>query len=161
MSDCEYFTRATWRPSKKRKMQKRTKPWGGRKTPPALLEVGKRVGFGSGRHRICHAIKRDGGKCGNIALTGLMVCGPHGGFAIWGRQGKLQPTGRSAAFRTAKAAAVEDRTSTASAELLRMPVYQQADQWVRMRLTRAWNTQSWPELISQLKQREIVTTPCV
>jgi hypothetical protein len=157
MSDCEFFTRATWRPSKYRKMQKRTKPWGGRKTaPPALLEAAKRTAFLPGRtnRRICSATKRNGGPCGNLALRGLTVCGAHGGFSIWARQGKLQPTGRTAAFKAARAAAVEGQSLTAPADLMRMPVYQQADQWVRMRLVKAWNTQSWRELISQLNQRQ-------
>jgi hypothetical protein len=158
----DFFTRADWRPSKHRKMQKRIKPWGGRKTaPPELIEAGKRVQFGSGVHRICHATKRNGQPCGNIALSGLTVCGPHGGFGAWATQGKLQPTGRSAAVRAARAAMIEDRTPNPPTELINLPIYQQTDQWSRMRLAKAWGTQSWHRLISQLKQRQAVTSPCV
>jgi hypothetical protein len=51
------------------------------------------------------------------------------------RQGKLQSTGRTAAFR---AAAVEGRSPPASSELIQLTVYRQASQWTRMRLARAW-----------------------
>ena len=96
------FTRATWRASKKRKMRKRTRSWGGRKTAPAaFLEAAKQTQFKPGRpsHRICTATKRDGRPCGNLALTDLNVCGAHGGYGVWARQGKLQPTGRKQSSR--------------------------------------------------------------
>ena len=57
------FTRATWRASKKRRLRKRTKPWGGRKTaPPAFLEAAKLNQFKPGRpgHRVCSATQRNG-----------------------------------------------------------------------------------------------------
>ena len=87
----ECFTRATWRASKRRKMQKRIQPWGGRKTAPAaFLEAAKRTQIKPGRanRRICTATKRDGGHCGNIALKGLTVCGPHGRLQRMGVAGK-------------------------------------------------------------------------
>ena len=148
MSD-EFFTRETWRASKKGRMRKRTKPWGGRKTaPPALLEAGKRTRFGSGVHRICKATKIIGKPCGNLALSGLAVCGPHGGFSAWSKQGRFQPSGRSAAFR---AAMVEGRSPIVPLELTRLAVYRQANEWDRMRFARAWMTDSWPSLIRQLR----------
>lgn len=158
MSD-EFFTRETWRPSKKRKMQKRTKPWGGRKTaPPAFLEAAKRTRLGSGVHRICRATKRDGKPCGNIALSGLTVCGPHGGFGVWARQGKLNPTGKAAAIR---AAAVEGRSPSVPMALAQLPIYRAANWWTRVRLARAWETDAWMVLVGQIKAREIDTEVCV
>ena len=78
-------------------MQKRVKPWGGRKTaPPALLEAAKRTYFQPGRanHRKCQSMKVDGTPCTMLAFKGIKVCGVHGGFRLWARQGKLQPSGR-------------------------------------------------------------------
>src|SRR4029077_1474493 len=158
MSD-EFFTRETWRASKRRKMQKRTKPWGGRKTaPPAFLEAAKRTRFQKGlaNHRICTAEKRAGGRCGNLALRGLSVCGCHGGFGICAKRGQLQPSGRSAAFR---AAAIEGRASAAPLALTQIRLYQLADQWSRMRLIRAWGQADWPQVVKRIQQR--VTDVCV
>ena len=144
----EFFTRETWRPSKKGRMRKRTKPWGGRKTaPPGLLEAGKRTQFGSGVHRVCKATKRNGQPCRMIAFAGMDICGAHGGFRSWARQGKLQKTGRTAAFR---AAAVEGRTSAPPLELTRLMVYRQANDWTRSRMSRAWQTESWRPLMRQI-----------
>jgi hypothetical protein len=157
MSD-EFFTRETWRPSKKRKMQKRTKLWGGRKTaPPAFLEAAKRTQIQKGfaNRRICTSAKRDGGRCGNLALTGLSVCGCHGGFGIWAKQGKLQPSGRSAAFR---AAAVEGRSPVAPFALTQIKLYQLADQWSRMRLIKAWGQADWMRVVKRVQER--VTGVC-
>jgi hypothetical protein len=50
MTDGDFFTRATWRPGKNRRLRKRVKPWGGRKTAPAaFIETGKQFGFKPGR----------------------------------------------------------------------------------------------------------------
>lgn len=38
-------------------------------------------------HQKCTAMKRDGTPCGKIALSGLKVCGAHGGYAAKARQG--------------------------------------------------------------------------
>jgi hypothetical protein len=155
----EFFTRATWRSSKTRTMQERTKPWGGCKVAPAaFLEAAKRTRIQPGRtnRKICSAIKRDGSRCGMLALSGLKVCGAHGGFAIWARQGKLRKTGRSEPFKAARAAMVEDRAEAAPIELTQMPIYQQADQRNRMRLIRGWGSESWQQLVKQVqKQRAI------
>ena len=162
MSD-EFFTRADWRPSKKRKMQKRLKPWGGRKTaPPAFLEAAKRTYFQPGKrtqatspnHRICHGT-RNGKPCPYLALKGLTVCGSHGGYSVWARQGKLQPTGRTAAAKARRAAAVEAKCPIVPQDLIRLQIYQSADQWTRTRLAEAYHQpQAWHALIRQLKQRQ-------
>jgi hypothetical protein len=155
----EFFTRETWRASKRRKMQKRVKPWGGRKTaPPAFLEAAKRTQIQKGfaNRRICQGLKKDGGPCGNLALSGLDRCGWHGGFRTWARQGKLQPTGRSAVFR---AAAVEDRTPAAPLELTQLRLYRLADQWSRMRLIRAWGQADWMQVVKRVQAR--ITGVCV
>jgi hypothetical protein len=154
VTDGDCFTRETWRRGKKFRRRKRQKPYGGRKTaPPAFLEAAKVAGFKPGRpgYKICRALKRDGNPCGNLALKALTVCGPHGGFGILARQGKLQPTGKSAAIRAARAAAVEDRTPAAPFELIRLALYRQADQRVRMRLIRAWGTSGWLSLVRQIQ----------
>jgi hypothetical protein len=158
----DFFTRATWRPSKRRKMQKRIKPWGGCKTAPAaFLEAGKRTQIqpGFANRRVCTAEKRAGGRCGNLALSGLTVCGCHGGYGIWAKQGKLQPTGKSAAIKAGRAAMVEDRVKAAPYELSRLKTYQNADQRDRMRMIQAWQTPSWTSLIRQIKMRD--TGACV
>lgn len=161
-NESEFFTRETWRPSKKRKMQKRVKPWGGRKTAPAaFLEAARRVGFqkGHANRRICNGLKQDGTACGNLALTGMERCGWHGGFMKLARQGKLQPTGRSAAYRAERAAAVEGRAPVAPLALTQIRIYQQADQWSRARLARAWDTESWPRVVKRVQAR--ITELCV
>jgi hypothetical protein len=157
--NAEFFTRATWRPSKKRRMQKRVKPYGGRKTAPAaFLEAAKLVGFTPGRtnRRICNATKKDGTPCGMLALSDMKVCGAHGGFRIWGRQGKLQKTGRTEAAKAARVAAAETSKSTpiAPLELTQLPIWKNASQWDRMRLARVYRTALWASLISQLIQRQ-------
>jgi hypothetical protein len=100
---------------------------------------------------VCSATKRDGAPCGNLALKGLKVCGAHGGFSVLARQGKLQPTGRTAALKATRVAAVEGRSPPAPLELTRLPVYRQANQWTRMRLVRAWGTPAWTVLVRQIQ----------
>ena len=151
----ERFTKADWRPSKRRKYLKRVNHYGGRKTaPPAFLEAGKRTQIQPGRanRQICIAEKRAGGRCGNIALKGLKVCEAHGGLRMLARQGKFQSTGRTAAFR---AAAVEGRSPPAPAELIQLTVYRQANQWTRIRLARAWGTPAWMALVRQIQSQGI------
>jgi hypothetical protein len=151
----EAFTRATWRPGKHRKLRKRVKPWGGRKVAPAaFIETGKQFGFKPGRpgYRICSATKRDGSPCGRLALKGFKVCEAHGGLRMLARQGKLQSTGRTAAFR---AAAVEGRSPPAPAELIQLTVYRQANQSTRIRLARAWGTPAWMALVRQIQAQGI------
>jgi hypothetical protein len=154
VTDGEFFTRATWRLGKKFRMRKRVNRYAGCKTaPPAFLEAAKRVGFKPGRpgYRVCSATKRNGRPCGNLALKGLKVCGAHGGFSVLARQGKLQPSGRTAAFRATRAAAVEGRSPSAPLDLIRLPIYRQASQWGRIRLVRAWGTPAWPALVRQIQ----------
>ena len=154
MTDGDFFTRATWRPGKNRRLRKRVKPWGGRKTAPAaFIETGKQFGFKPGRpgYPVCSATKRDRAPCGNLALKGLKVCGAHGGFSVLARQGKLQPTGRTAALKATRVAAVEGRSPSAPLELTRLPVYRQANQWTRIRLVRAWGTPAWTVLVRQIQ----------
>jgi hypothetical protein len=145
----EFFTRATWRPGQKFRLRKRMKPYGGCKTaPPAFLEAAKVAGFKLGRpgYRICSATKRDGSPCGRLALRDFAVCEAHGGLRALARQGKLQPSGRTAAFKAARAAAVEDRAPAAPFELPQLPIYRQSNQWTRMRLIKAWATSGWQRL---------------
>jgi hypothetical protein len=154
MADGEFFTRATWRPGKKFRMRKRVNRYGGCKTAaPAFLEAAKRVGFKPGRpgYRVCSATKRDGRPCGNLALKGLKVCGAHGGFSVLARQGKLQPSGRTAALRATRAAAVEGRSAPAPLDLIRLSIYQQANQRMRMKLVLAWGTPAWAVLMRQVQ----------
>lgn len=146
----EFFTRETWRAGKRSPMRKRVKPYGGQKVAPkAFLEAAKRTYFQPGRanHRKCSATKRDGTACGMLAIKGMKVCGAHGGYRQWGRQGKLQPSGRSA---VARAAAVEGKAPIAAHELTRMLVYRQANDWTRKRMARAWMTEAWLPLMRQI-----------
>jgi hypothetical protein len=153
-----FFTRETWRPGKRSRMRKRVHPYAGCKTaPPAFLASRKLTAFKPGRpgYRICSATKRDGTPCGNLAMRDLKVCGAHGGFSILARQGKFQPSGRTAAFKAARAAAVEGRSGVAPSDLIRLPVYQQANQRMRMKLVMAWGTPAWLPLIRQIQQQGI------
>jgi hypothetical protein len=152
MSD--FFTRATWRPGKHRKIYKRVNPYAGQMTAPAaFLESGKRNAFKPGRpgYRICSATKRDGRPCGMLALKDLKVCGAHGGFSALARQGKLQHSGRTAALKAPRANAVEGRCPPAPLELTNLPLYKQANQWTRARLVRAWGTPTWSTTIRQCR----------
>ena len=152
MAEGEFFTRATWRAGKKSRLRKRTKPWGGCKTAPAaFLEAAKHAGFKPGRpgYRICSATKRDGSPCGRLALKGLKVCEAHGGFSVLARQGKLLSSGRTAAFKAV--AAAEGRSPIVTLELMRLPIYRQANQWTRIRLAKAWGTPAWMALVRQIR----------
>jgi hypothetical protein len=152
VTDGEFFTRATWRRGKKFRMRKRVKPYAGCKVaPPAFLEAAKHAGFKPGRpgYRVCRATKRDGSPCGNLALKELPVCGVHGGFSILARRGQLQSTGRTAAFKAARA--VEGRCPPVPLELTRLQIYRQANDWTRIRLARAWGTGGWLTLVRQLQ----------
>jgi hypothetical protein len=159
MANGDFFTRATWRPGKRHRMRKRVKPWGGKITAPAaFLEAAKLAAFRPGRpgYRVCHATKRDGTPCGRLALRDMKVCGAHGGYSVLAHQGKLQPSGRSAAAIERRAAAVEDRTPPPTTELSHLHIYKHANQWVRMRLIRAWGTPAWPTLVKQLRTQQAI-----
>jgi hypothetical protein len=158
VTDGNFFTRATWRAGKKSRLRKRVHPYAGCKTAPAaFLESAKQTQFKPGRpgYRLCNATKRDGTPCGRLALRDFAVCEAHGGLRALARQGKLQPSGRTAAFKAARAAAIEDRSPPALLDLTRLPVYQQANQWTRMRLARAWGTSAWPVLVRQIQHQDI------
>jgi hypothetical protein len=145
------FTRATWRPSKKRRLRKRTKPWGGRKTAPiAFLAAAKLHQFKPGRpgHRVCSATQRNGSPCTRLALKGMHVCEAHGGCGLLAIQGKLQPTGRAKARIATQPPACKDQPPPY--ELTNLPIYRQANQWTRIRLARAFNTPAWFSLIRQI-----------
>lgn len=151
------FTRATWRASKKRRLRKRIKPWGGRKTaPPAFLEAAKLTQFKPGRpgHRVCSATQRNGSPCTRLALKGMKVCEAHGGCGILAWQGKLQPSGRAAARIAAQIPASKDQAPPPS-DLTKLPIYKQANQWTRIRLARAFNTPAWIPIIQQICQSSI------
>ncbi len=151
----EFFTRETWRRGKKSRLRKRTKPFAGRKTAPAaFLKAAKQTQFRPGRPgcRLCCALRRDGRSCGRLALREFRVCEAHGGFGMLAMQGKFQPSGRSAAFR---AATVEGRSPPAPFDLMRLRLYQEADERTRMRLVAAWQTPSWPVLVRQIQLRNI------
>jgi hypothetical protein len=147
----EFFTRETWRAGKKSRLRKRRKPYGGRKTAPvAFLEAAKQTQFRPGRPgcRLCCALRRDGRPCGRLALKELPVCESHGGLSILARRGEFQPSGRSSAFR---AATVEGRSPPAPFDLMRLSLYQQANERTRMRLVKAWQTPAWHVLVRQIQ----------
>jgi hypothetical protein len=154
----EFFTRATWRPGQRSRLRKRTKPYGGCKTaPPAFLEAAKLAAIKPGRanRRLCNATKRNGEPCRRLAMKGCKGCESHGGILALAKQGKLQSSGRTAAFKAARAAAVEGRSPQVSLELTRLPIYQQANQWTRIRMARAWGTSGWYPLVQRIQQQNI------
>jgi hypothetical protein len=153
LSTGEHFTKADWRPGKRRKRIKRVKPWGGRKTAPAaFLEAAKATWFKKGYEgsRVCSAIKRNGEPCGRLALRGLKVCGAHGGWSQCARLGVLVKTGKKQAIQAQRAAAIEGRSDAPPAALARLPVYQGADQRMRMKLILAYGTTAWTPLLMKL-----------
>jgi hypothetical protein len=95
-----------------------------------------------------------------LAFRGMTVCGAHGGFKTWARQGKLKRSGKGEAIKAQRAAAVEGQVESASAALARMPIYQQADQRMRMKLVRAYNNALWPILLREIQRRQAIE-PCV
>ena len=105
MANGDFFTRATWRAGKKRRLMKRTKPWGGQITAPvAFLEAAKRTRFKPGRpgHRVCCATKRNGSPCGRLALRGLRCARRMEGSACWPGRENSNRQGKTAAFRAAQ-----------------------------------------------------------
>jgi hypothetical protein len=146
----EFFTRADWRPGKRHTRQLRTKPYGGAKVAnAAFLEASKRMQFKPGRpgYRVCSAVKRDGEPCGMLALRGLTVCGAHGGFSVWARQGKLKRSGKKQALKAERAATVEGQSQSPPSALARMRIYKEADQRLRMKLVQAYRTPSWIQVV--------------
>jgi hypothetical protein len=70
-------------------------------------------------------------------------------------RGEFQPSGRTAAFKSVRAAAVEGRSPQVSLELTRLAVYRQANDWTRIRLARAWMTPGWLPLVRQIERQDI------
>lgn len=67
------FTRADWRPGKRRRSQPRVRNWGGRKqAPPAWLAAMAQSGFDSGLTPRC-------AHCGRFAFKGTNLCRFHNG----------------------------------------------------------------------------------
>jgi hypothetical protein len=86
-----------------------------------------------------------------LAFGGLTVCGAHGGFSIWARQGKLKRSGKKAAFKAQRAAMTEDRVEVAPTALVRLQVYQEADERTRMRLARAFGNVTWAKIVKEIR----------
>lgn len=99
--------------------------------------------------------KRDGTPCRRLALRDLKVCELHGGILALARQGKLQRSGRTVAFKATRAAMIKGRSPPAPLDLIRLSIYRQANEWTRIRLARAWQTTGWPALVRQIKSRDI------
>ena len=157
MSSGEHFTKADWRPGRRRRRIKRVKPWGGKKiAPAAFLEAAKATWFKKGYEgaRVCSAAKRNGEPCGRLAMRGLKVCGAHGGWSVCARRGILVKTGKKQAIQAQRAAAIEGRSDAAPAALARLPVYQGADQRIRMKLVSAYGTAGWTSLLMSLMKKE-------
>jgi hypothetical protein len=75
----DQFTRADWRPGKRRRSSPRIRDWGGRKSlPSALVGLGPAHGFGKGPQKRCRHCRRFAFK-----LSGL--CRFH-------NAGKVEPT---------------------------------------------------------------------
>jgi hypothetical protein len=81
MSD-EQFTRADWRPGKRRRSTPRVRDWGGRKQlSDGLRACGATHGFGSGKQKRCKHCKR-------FAYKDTGLCGHHGGPQVAMKQGR-------------------------------------------------------------------------
>jgi hypothetical protein len=153
-----FFTKETWRAGGRSKLRKRVNGYGGCKVaPPAFLAAAKLAAIKPGRanRRLCGSVKRDGTPCRRLAMKGCRGCESHGGVRALARQGMFQPSGRTALFKAERAAAVEDRTSAAPIELVRLSIYRSASQRTRMRLIRAWQTPAWTTLVRQIQSRDI------
>jgi hypothetical protein len=154
----DFFTRETWRAGKKSRLRKRVHAYAGCKTAPAaFLEAAKQTQFSAGRPgcRLCTAVKRDGTPCGRLALREFRVCESHGGVLALARQGKFQASGRTMAFKTLRAAAVEGRSPSAPLDLIRLPIYRKSNEWTRIRLIRSWGTDGWLPLVRQIQRQDI------
>jgi hypothetical protein len=154
----EFFTRETWRAGGRSKLRKRVHGYAGCKVaPPAFLAAAKAAAFKPGRpgYRICGATKRDGNPCRRLAMKELKVCEAHGGLRALARQGKLQSSGRTAAFKANRAAMPEGRAPPVPFDLIRLPIYRESNEWTRIRLARAWATPAWLPLVRQIQHQDI------
>jgi hypothetical protein len=153
----EFFTRETWRSGKKFKLRKRVNNYAGRKTAPVeFLAAAKIAGFKPGRpgYRLCGSLKRDGSPCRRLAMRDCKGCESHGGIRALARRGEFQPSGRTALFKAERAAVVEGRSPLVSFDLMRLPIYLEANGWTRARLARAWGTEGWLPLVRQIKSQQ-------
>jgi hypothetical protein len=153
----EFFTRETWRAGGRSKLRKRVNGYGGCKVaPPAFLAAAKLAAIKPGRsnRRLCSSVKRDGTPCRRLAMKGCKGCEAHGGINRLVARGEFQPSGRTAAFKAARAAAFEGRSPQVSLELMKLSVYRQANQWTRARLARAWMTTAWLPLVRQIQSQQ-------
>jgi hypothetical protein len=149
----ERFTRADWRPGKRRRRRKRINHYGGRKVAPAaFLEAGRRVAIKPGltNRRLCAATKRDGSKCRKIALTHSPYCGAHGGWLQWHRMGILRSTGRAEQWKRDRAAMLAPQNGPILLDLTRLSVWKEADERTRAKLTMAVGTVAWRPLLKSL-----------
>ena len=155
MSD--FYTRESWRAGGRSKLRKRVNNYGGCKVaPPAFLAAAKLAAIKPGRanRRLCSSIKRDETPCRRLAMRGCAGCECHGGIRMLAMRGEFQPSGRTAAFKSARAAAVEGRSPVVPFELMKLSVYRQANQWTRARLARAWMTTAWLPLVRQIQSQQ-------
>jgi hypothetical protein len=153
-----FFTKETWRAGGRSKLRKRVNGYGGCKVaPPAFLAAAKLAAIKPGRanRRLCSATKRDGSPCRRLAMKNCRGCEAHGGVLALARQKTLQRSGRTVAFKAARAAAVEGRSPQVSLELTRLAVYRKSNDWTRIRLARAWMTAGWLPLVRQIERQDI------
>ena len=78
----EQFTRETWRRGARRATYERVKPWGGAKHANAGLLASiplHAIGAPLDMRQRCAGQRRDGGKCGCLAMRGSAFCLRHGG----------------------------------------------------------------------------------
>jgi hypothetical protein len=158
MTAGDRYTRETWRRGGRSRLRKRTKPWGGSKTAsPQFLAAAKLAAIKPGRanRRLCSSIKRDGTPCRRLAMKNCKGCEAHGGIRALARRGEFQPSGRTVAFKSARAAAVEGRSPQVSLELTRLSIYRKSNDWTRIRLARAWMTPGWLPLVRQIQSQDI------
>jgi hypothetical protein len=83
MSEAQ-FTKADWRPSKKRATYVRKRAWGGQKqAPPAFLAAAKSAGLNTNRAMRCSRIAvSTGRRCRRVAMKGTTLCLSHGGAGV-------------------------------------------------------------------------------
>jgi hypothetical protein len=89
------FSRADWRPGKRRRTQPRVRDYPGQKTAPiALIAAAKLVGLHTNRAARCTATARSTGRtCRRVAVTGADVCMVHGGALALKRNRPCAATG--------------------------------------------------------------------
>jgi hypothetical protein len=78
------FSRADWRPGKRRRTQPRQRRFGGQKEAPAgLVAARKFVGLDTLAAKRCTAMARSTGRvCRRVALKGTGLCLCHGGALV-------------------------------------------------------------------------------